>query len=332
MSMAKISGFSLVRNGIQFDYPFLESWRSLLPLVDELILNVGVSDDASLVIAQKFASEEGQGKVKIFETVWPLHDPEKKKSGIILSEQTNLALDRCTHDWCFYLQADEVLHEEDYPKIRAALAQAEAQKSIEAIVFEYCHFYGSFNVIQKTRSAYRREMRLIRKSSGARSVGDAQSFRKSGGEKLTALLSTARIFHYGWVRTPEAMREKTVFMDQLYHGDKNGSSTSIASTGARNASTEGGKSPGVNGKSAPQKPHTGDNYLYKRFWGLLEYSGSHPTVMKKRIAEKGWNWDLKKSPFIFSASDLKKVALDLYERFTHHRPFEFKNYILRRPS
>jgi hypothetical protein len=310
--MAKISGFSLVRNGVQFDYPFLESWRSLLPLVDELILNIGVSDDASLAVAQKFADTEGQGKVKIFETVWPLNDPEKKKSGLILSEQTNLALDRCTHDWCFYLQADEVLHEEDYPAIRAALATAEKEKTIEAVVFEYCHFYGSFNVIQKTRSAYRREMRLIRKSSGARSVGDAQSFRKPDGSKLMALLSRARIFHYGWVRTPAAMREKTMFMDQLYHGDQNKKSAHAG--------------------EIEQKPHSGDNYLYKRFWGLFEYRGSHPAVMKTRIADKGWSWDLKKSPFVFSAGDLKKVALDLYERVTHHRPFEFKNYQLRRPS
>ena len=325
--MAKISGFSLVRNGVQFDYPFLESWRSLLPLVDEFILNVGVGDDATLLMAEKFAREEGQGKVKIFESVWPLHDPEKKKSGIILSEQTNLALDRCTHDWCFYLQADEVLHEEDYPKIQATLALAENNRSLEAIVFEYCHFYGSFNVIQKTRSAYRREMRLIRKSSGARSVGDAQSFRKQGGQKLTALLSSARIFHYGWVRTPEAMREKTVFMDQLYHGDQ-----AAAGLPKPDQSPAKKTSPAVKNPPAVNKPHTGDNYLYKRFWGLFEYRGRHPAVMQKRIREKGWNWDLKKSPFIFTRGDFKKFLLDLYERFTGHRPFEFKSYILRRPS
>ena len=205
--MEKISGFSLVRNGAKFDYPFLESWRSLLPLVDELVLNVGKSDDDSLEIAERFAREEGQGKVRIFETVWPLNDPQKKKSGLILSEQTNLALEQCVYDWCFYIQADEVLHEDDLPLIRKAVEQAAKDEELEAVVFEYRHFYGSFNVIQETRSAYRREMRLVRKSSGAKSFGDAQSFRKPDGSKLKALLSTARIFHYGWVRTPDAMKE-----------------------------------------------------------------------------------------------------------------------------
>ena len=299
--MEKISGFSLIRNGVLFDYPFLESWRSLLPVVDELVLNVGKSDDASLEVAQKFQREEGQGKIKIIETLWPLHDPEKKKSGLILSEQTNLALAECTHDWCFYLQADEVLHEEDYPKIKAAIEKASQSKFIEAIVFEYAHFYGSFQVIQKTRSAYRREMRMIRKSSGAKSVGDAQSFKKPDGKKLKALLTAARIFHYGWVRTPDAMKEKTKFMDELYHGDQ--------SEGAVN-------------------PHSGENYRYKRFWGLKRYQGTHPTVMKKRIAEKDWNWNLKASPFVFSIRDFKKMILDSYESVTGHRPFEFKNYVL----
>jgi glycosyltransferase involved in cell wall biosynthesis len=301
--MEKISGFSLVRNGVKFDYPFLESLRSLLPLVDELVLNVGESDDDTLQVCERFAREEGQGKVKIFTSIWPLNDPEKKKSGLILSEQTNLALERCQNDWCVYLQADEVLHEGDLNNIRESIDQASKNPQIEALVFQYRHFYGSFNVIQETRSAYRREMRVIRKSSGARSVGDAQSFRKPDGSKLSAFLIPARIFHYGWVRTPEAMKEKTVFMDQLYHGDqKEGAST----------------------------PHSGTNYLYKRFWGLREYEGTHPQVMADRMSEKGWTWNLKESPFIFQVGDVKKVVLDLFERFSGHRPFEFKNYEIKK--
>jgi hypothetical protein len=120
--------------------------------------------------------------------------------------------------------------------------------------------------------------------------------------KLNALLSEARIFHYGWVRTPEAMREKTEFMDQLYHGD--------ASPDAA-------------------LPQTGDNFRYKRFWGLYPYLGSHPLVMKKRIQEKGWNWELGRSSFTFHLSDVKKIILDSWEKLTGHRPFEFKNYRIR---
>ncbi len=306
MSKVRVSGFTLVRNGVKFDYPFEESIRSLLPLVDELVINVGIGDDDTLARVRALAaSPESAGKIAIFESRWPLDDPEQKRGGRILSDQTNLALDRCTGDWCVYLQADEVLHEGDRERLRAAMRAADARPEIEALVFEYVHFYGSFDVVQRTRSAYRREVRAFKRSSGARSVGDAQSFRKTDGSKLTAALAGARVFHYGWVRPPEKMREKTFFMDQLYHGAPDPS------------------------KAAQGIPHTGDNYRYKRIWGLSPFRGTHPAIMRERIAAKNWHWDLARSPLEWSARDAKKIALDLFERATGVRLFEYRSYRLR---
>lgn len=304
----KISGFTLVRNGTRFEYPYLESLRSLLPVVDELIINVGRGDDDTLEQIRTFAQSEGQGKVSFFESDWELDNPEKKRGGRILSEQTNLALDRCKNDWCLYLQADEVLHETDLALIRQCVRSANGHSEVEGVLFDYVHFYGSYDVIQYSRNTYRREVRMIRKSTGARSVGDAQSFRKKDGEKLRVVRSGARIFHYGWVRTPEAMREKTYFMDQLYHGDPN---PEDAEKGL---------------------PYTGDNYRYKKIWGLRPFQGVHPQVMKDRIQAKGWHWDLGNSPLVFSWRDIKKVVLDTAERITGHRFFEYRSYrLVRQP-
>ncbi|MBI2712368.1 MAG: glycosyltransferase family 2 protein [Bdellovibrio sp.] len=300
----KISGFSLIRNGILFDYPFEESIRSALPLVDEFVINVGKGTDATLEKIDKLRAEPGGEKIKIFESTWPLDDPEKKKGGLILSEQTNLALEKCQYDWCLYLQADEVLHEADLPNIRQALIENNSSESVDGLLFDYLHFYGSFDVIQESRSSYRREVRVIRKSSGARSIGDAQSFRKKDATKLSVRLCNARIFHYGWVRPPEAMKQKTYFMDQLYHGDPT----------LKN--------------SVNETPYTGDNYRYKKFWGLRPFVGTHPNVMALRIQNKGWHWDLKSSPWVWSIRDTKKVVLDLIEKFTGIRLFEYRSYIL----
>ena len=301
-----VSGFSIIRNGTRFDYPYLESLRSLLPLVDELVVNVGRGDDDTLEEIQKFARAEGKGKVLLFESDWPLGDPEKKKGGLILSEQTNLALERCSADWCIYLQADEILHEADHDRIRSSLSAVSRDPRIEGLLFDYVHLYGSYDVMQESRSAYRREVRAIRRSCGARSVGDAQSFRKRNGEKPLVVRSGARVFHYGWVRTPEAMREKTFFMDQLYHGSPDAS----------------GLASGI--------PHTGDNYRYKKFWGLKPFRGTHPAVMSERIRKKGWSWDLRNSPMIWGAKDLKKMLLDGIERLTGRRLFEYRSYVLTR--
>ncbi len=264
----------------------------MLPVVDELVVNVGMGDDDTLSRVREVA-RSASIPVTVFESAWPLEDPEKMRSGKILSEQTNLALDRCTGDWCLYLQADEVLHESDLPALRGALATADRRADVDGLLFDYVHFHGSYDDVQRSRSTYRREVRAIRRASGARSVGDAQSFRLASGAKPRVVRSAARVFHYGWVRTPETMREKTVFMDRLYHGAQGG---------------------------------TGDNHRYKRIWGLRRFEGSHPAVMQERISAKGWHWDLSGSPLVWQWRDASKVALDLFERATGVRPFEYRSY------
>lgn len=298
----KISGFTLIKNGVRFGFPFIESLHSLLELTDETIVNVGQSDDGTLDQIRKLERERGDSQLVIVESNW--EGSKNALRGETLSEQTNRALERCTHDWCIYLQADEVLHESDLKQIRSALQAAEAKPEVDGLIFDFLHFYGSYGIIQRSRSTYRREIRAIRKSSGTRSVGDAQSFLKPGGKKLQVWHSGASVFHYGWVRPPEVMREKTFHMDKLYHGEP------------------------TQAESLSGQPRTGDNYRYKRIWGLSRFHGSHPEVMKKRIAEISWHWDPFEWPLSWSWSDAKKVALDLFERITNRRPFEFRNYYL----
>lgn len=301
----KVSGFTLVRNGLDFDYPFIESLLSLAPLVDELVVNVGISTDQTLQAVEALGSHPlVQGKLKIIQSDWPLNDPQKKRGGLILSEQTNIALDHCTGDWCIYLQADEVFHEQDYPAIQTALKKAQSRPDIHGLLMSYVHLYGSYDVEQYTRSAYRREVRAFKRNCGARSIGDAQSFRLPNGAKLNVLKSGGRVFHYGWVRTPEAMKQKTYFMDQLYHGQPS----------AKDLST--------------QTPHSGQNYRYKRFLGLRPFLSSHPNVMAARIQKKGWHWDLLASPLEWSKKDLKKWLLDSLEHLTGYRFFEYRSYKL----
>ena len=300
----KVSGFFIVRHGEKFDYPYLESLRSVLPLVDELVINVGIGEDATLARIQELAGSEGEGKIQIFESHWPLDDPEKRRGGKILSEQTNLALERCTGDWCIYIQADEILHEEDYPSLKQAMQRGLERDDVDGLLFDYRHLYGSYDVIQDSRSAYRREVRAIKKRSGARSVGDAQSFRLADGSKPRVIRACARIFHYGWVRTPEAMRQKTAFMDTLYHGV------------------------GVGVGAGSDTPFTGSNYRYKRFWGLRRFTETHPAVISERIRLKNWNWDLENSPWVLGRKDLTKIPLDLFEKLTGIRLFEYRPYRL----
>jgi hypothetical protein len=283
--------------------------QSLLPLVDELVINVGRGEDDTLEKIKKFVEPLSHLKVVLFEETWPLDDAQAKKGGKILADQTNLALAQTTGDWCLYLQSDEVIHEEDYPWIRAALQKADQDPDVDGLLFDYLHFYGSYDVVQHTRRVYRREVRAIRRSSQAQSVQDAQSFRKPGGKKLKVLRANARIFHYGWVREPHAMREKVYFADQLYHGEPTPQSAKT------------------------RTPHTGNDYQYKNLWGLKAFRGTHPPAMQARIQSKTWSWNLDPKDCVpwraMSWKNRRKRILDLLEDLTGHRFFEYRSYRLK---
>ena len=46
----KISGFTFIKNGQILGYPFVQSIESILPIVDEFIVNIGESEDETLKI------------------------------------------------------------------------------------------------------------------------------------------------------------------------------------------------------------------------------------------------------------------------------------------
>src|SRR5438552_2969351 len=129
----KISGFTFCRNAVRYDYPLVESIRSILPVVDEFVVNVGRCDDGTLEVVRSI----GDPKIRIIESVW---DDTLRKGGLIYSQQTNIALSHCTGDWAFYLQADEVVHEDDLPAIVASMRTHQGNLAIKGLMFRYLHF------------------------------------------------------------------------------------------------------------------------------------------------------------------------------------------------
>ena len=60
----KISGFTIARNVVKYDYPIVEAITSILPLCDEVIVAVGKSEDDTLALIKSINSP----KIKIIET------------------------------------------------------------------------------------------------------------------------------------------------------------------------------------------------------------------------------------------------------------------------
>jgi hypothetical protein len=209
-SLPRVSGFSIVRNAVQYGYPVVESLRSLAPMVDEIVVAVGRSDDGTLDLVR---SLDLPG-LRIIETVW---DDSLRVGGRILAQQTNLALEACRFPWAIYLQADEVLHEDDYPRFQAALQRWGDDATVDALRSRFLHFEGTYAYVNYVR--YWKQCRVVRNNGQVRSVGDAAGFGRVDGARLRVRKTATKIYHYGWARAPEALRRKTLAFQKLYHDD-----------------------------------------------------------------------------------------------------------------
>lgn len=289
----KVCGFTIIRNATKLDYPIVEAIRSILPVCDELIVAVGKSEDNTLEVVRAI----DPAKIRIIETIW---DDSQRQGGRVLALETDKAFAAVPTDadWCFYIQADEVLHEKYHQVVREAMERYLPDRRVEGLLFNYRHFYGSYDYVGASWKWYRREIRIIRNDKNIFSYRDAQGFRKRPNEKLKVRLIDAEIFHYGWVREPKAMRRKQEAFSQLYHDDQ----------------------------WMEQNIPKAEEFDYGEIDSLERFEGTHPKVMGDRIRRLNWKFD----------HDLSKNRLEVRERLKRwasrlllgYRVGEYRNYKL----
>lgn len=255
----KVTGFSFIRNAIKFDYPIVEAIRSILPLCDDFVVAVGASEDGTRTLIESI----DPGKIRILDTVW---DDSLREGGRVLAQETNKAFQAIGEesDWCFYIQGDEVVHENDYPRIREAMEKWKEDPRVEGLLFRYLHFYGSYDYIGTSSTWYPREIRIIRNDKSIYSHGDAQGFRKGRNQKLRVKPVDAHIYHYGWVKSPESMQKKQQSFNRLWHDDQ------------------------WMEKHIPKQ----EAFDFAAHIDRLErFEGSHPQCIAPRIAAQNWRFD-----------------------------------------
>jgi hypothetical protein len=294
--MMKVSAFTFIRNAVKYDYPVVESIKSVLPLVDEFIVCVGNSDDGTETLIQNI----GSSKIKIVPSVW---DDGLREGGKVLAVETNKALDATAadSDWLFYIQGDEVVHEKYVPAIKKALEKYKNDKSVEGLLFRFVHFYGSFHYVADGRKWYSHEVRIIRNNKEIRSYRDAQGFRIND-RKLKVKRIDAAIYHYGWVKNPVHMQKKRVENARFWIDE------------------EGEK------RWMEEVKEEGEHFDYSKIDSLSLFEGSHPAVMKERVEKEDWAFqhNIKKKNF----KNIKYRFLYFLDKKFGWRPFEYRNYKL----
>ena len=211
----KVSAFTFIKNGQILGYPFIQSIQSILPIVDEFVINVGESEDDTLALIESIKDP----KIRIIQSKWNdnMHD-----RGYVYGQQKMIAQFNCTGDWAFYIEGDEVYHEDDLDKIRASMQVHVDNPEVEALVFDFYHFYGNANSYLDSPGWYRSEARIIKNS--IRSYAPDGLFwlvlgSNKKGRYPKAKHTGARCYHYGWVRSEEQMNLKSKKVQQYWGGE-----------------------------------------------------------------------------------------------------------------
>ena len=201
----KVSAFTFIKNGQVLGYPFLQSIKSVLPIVDEFVINVGESEDDTLALVESISS----AKIRIIYSKW---NDSMQDRGFVYGQQKMIAQYNCTGDWAFYVEGDEVYHENELEKIRESMKVNLNDQNVEALVFDFVHFYGNSNSYINSPGWYRSEARIIRNS--IRSYAPDGLFwlvldSNKVGRYPKARHTGAICYHYGWVRSEEQMNLKS---------------------------------------------------------------------------------------------------------------------------
>ena len=250
----KISGFTFIRNGLSLGYPFVPAIRSLLPLCDEVIVNVPRSTDDTLGAVRAI----GDLKIRIIQSDW---DDAEKIGDPVMRRHTDLALEQCTGDWCLYIQGDEVLHEDSIPALRASMEREQTNPTVQGLLVDYTHFYGSYWAEVYSFGWYYKEVRAVRRDPNIRAWGGAQGFRTTDGKKLRVKNSGGRYFHYGFALEPSQARKKLGNLAEVY-----------------------GNSAGV--ENARQRPAR----FYDDDQKVKPFKGNHPAVMRDTVTAATWTY------------------------------------------
>jgi hypothetical protein len=254
----KVTGFSFIKNALIYDYPIVEAIKSILPICDDFVVAVGKSDDKTLELIQSIDKD----KIKIVETVW---DDSLREGGRVLAEETNKAFQAIPEDtdWAFYIQGDEVVHEKYLPVIKSAMEKHQNNKEVEGLLFNYLHFYGSYDYVGASPRWYSHEIRVVRNNKSIYSFRDAQGFRIGDNQKLKVKPIDAYVYHYGWVKPPESMQKKQEDFNKLWHDDD----------------------------WVDKNVAKGEEFDYSMVDFLQVFKGDHPKVMKERLQTKNWKFD-----------------------------------------
>jgi glycosyltransferase involved in cell wall biosynthesis len=132
----KLSGYTTIKNVISSDYPWKQSIKSLLGFCDEVVVLDGGSDDGSYEEMLLWSKNESKLVVKQIKRDW-----DNPRFAIFDGANKAIARTQCTGNWLWQQDVDEIVHEDDYDKIKKLCRQM--PKSMKLLCLPVIEYWGS---------------------------------------------------------------------------------------------------------------------------------------------------------------------------------------------
>lgn len=205
----KLAGTLFIRNGIQFDYCYLEAIKCLKELCDHVFIVDAGSDDGTYETIFDF-HDENTTIIHCVNEWQMIHGKEK------LNHFTNIAIEaaeKAGYEYQINCQGDEIIHELSYKTIRTVIESGcEGFMCKRINLWKDCNH--QLNVPQNRLPCSSEIIRLAK--TKYRSCGDAESLDVPDvNQNYTNLIE---IWHYGFVRKKEVMKSKIVNMQEAVFG------------------------------------------------------------------------------------------------------------------
>lgn len=144
----KISGYTTSRNALTMVYPFTESILSVLEFADEVIVvdtskttSKTISDPQEGTLEQLLELSKRDSRVKIYHT--EEFDWKAPNHGIFDGKTKALARSKCTGDFLFQFDLDEIVHLNDAKKIRPLIEKLNYLRECPVLALPVIEYWGN---------------------------------------------------------------------------------------------------------------------------------------------------------------------------------------------
>lgn len=249
-----LGGNVTIRNGFALDYCWQEAVKSLLPICDEVVICDIESDDGTKEAIHEWCRRDD--KITPVSMKWT--DPRGDNQW--WPEALNYARQHLSTDMHIQLDADELLHEEDYPHIK------EASNTGRTFFFQRLNFFKDHrNLIPEGVCCGTKVIRMAKKDTVLPSDYPYEPARQAMAE---AQPSGFRIFHYGFLRRREAFFKKEREVLRIW-----ANTYDSRLEAAERYEGNWFEMPGVTGWESR----------------LVPYTGTHPTLAKEWLRNRGYS-------------------------------------------